>query len=84
MLQRLLLPDREEPFRVYAGYAGWAPGQLEMEVDRGDWHIVPGTGELVFSERLSELWRGLLPRRGTDWTKLRGPRPDAATAGRDR
>jgi putative transcriptional regulator len=37
-------------FRVFMGCAGWAPGQLEGELDRGDWHLVPGTHDLVFHE----------------------------------
>jgi putative transcriptional regulator len=46
--------DRE--IRCYFGYAGWAPGQLEMEVSRGDWIIKEADMETVFSHNPSEIW----------------------------
>ncbi len=35
-------------FRVYAGYAGWAPGQLEQEILRGDWNVIRADVESIF------------------------------------
>jgi putative transcriptional regulator len=43
--------------RLYAGYAGWAPGQLEREVLRGRWLIVDGDGDAVFDPNPDTLWR---------------------------
>jgi putative transcriptional regulator len=43
--------------RLYAGYAGWAPGQLEREVLRGSWHIVEGDSGVVFDTNPDTLWR---------------------------
>jgi putative transcriptional regulator len=37
-------------FRVLSGYAGWGPGQLDSEIDRGDWHVHPACREMVFHE----------------------------------
>ncbi|TYO97545.1 putative transcriptional regulator [Geothermobacter ehrlichii] len=45
-------------YRVYAGHAGWAPGQLAGELKRGDWQVRPATRELVFADP-AELWRRL-------------------------
>ncbi len=42
--------DEPPAFRVFAGCAGWAPGQLEGELERGDWHVVPACPDLVFHE----------------------------------
>ncbi|RMF47357.1 MAG: hypothetical protein D6751_02915 [Deltaproteobacteria bacterium] len=47
-----------DPFRVFAGHAGWAPGQLAGEVARGDWRVRPATAELVFGDA-GTLWRQL-------------------------
>ena len=47
--------------RGFAGYAGWAPGQLEQEILRGGWHVVPATEELVFSEAPESVWEMLVP-----------------------
>ena len=30
----------DQQFRLYAGYAGWAPNQLDFERTRGDWHVI--------------------------------------------
>lgn len=43
-------------FRVYCGYAGWGPGQLEEEIARGDWLSFPATTERVFQSDPYELW----------------------------
>ena len=51
----------EHELRLYAGYAGWTAGQLENEIQRGDWHVLPATEELVFSERPQDVWKELVP-----------------------
>ncbi|MEQ9408625.1 MAG: YqgE/AlgH family protein [Fuerstiella sp.] len=43
-------------FRIYCGYAGWGPGQLEAEIDRSDWRIIPADSSLVFEEDPYSLW----------------------------
>jgi len=48
------------PFRVYSGCAGWAPGQLEGELARGDWFVVPGAAEYVFHLDPYAVWDLLL------------------------
>jgi putative transcriptional regulator len=45
------------------GYAGWGPGQLESEIDRGDWFAAPGEAGLIFEEERGLLWRHALARR---------------------
>jgi len=49
-------------FRVYAGYAGWVPGQLEREVSRGDWHVLQADAETIFDKAPSEIWPELIRR----------------------
>jgi putative transcriptional regulator len=46
--------------RMYAGHAEWTAGQLESEIKRGGWRVVPATADLVFSEEPGELWGQLL------------------------
>ena len=47
--------------RLFIGYAGWAPGQLDYEMARGSWRVLPATGELVFAEAPDKLWQRLAP-----------------------
>lgn len=44
------------PARVFLGYAGWAPGQLEREIAEGSWLVVPPTERLLFHADAEELW----------------------------
>ncbi len=63
--------ESETEFRVYAGYAGWAAGQLEGEIDRGGWHVLPGDADMVFDSAPLELWRELIARGEAQWASLR-------------
>jgi putative transcriptional regulator len=52
--------------RIFAGYAGWAPGQLQSEIDEGMWHAVSATYADVFGTQPTELWRTVLRRQATE------------------
>lgn len=43
-------------FRVYIGYAGWAPGQLEGEIQLGAWRVARATPALIFDSEPESLW----------------------------
>jgi putative transcriptional regulator len=45
------------------GYAGWAPGQLENEIGRGDWITVPSEEALVFDEDYEKKWERATARQ---------------------
>ncbi|NIO41187.1 MAG: hypothetical protein GTO41_14045 [Burkholderiales bacterium] len=68
LLEALLEESEPVPSqRFFAGYAGWAPGQLENEIGRGDWHVLPADPDVVFDNELDTLWlrmyqRATLPR----------------------
>jgi putative transcriptional regulator len=47
--------------RIYAGYAGWAPGQLEFELLQGGWHVVGASESMVFADDPGSVWQRLLP-----------------------
>jgi len=49
--------------RFFIGYAGWSAGQLDHELARGSWHVVPASEELIFAEDPGLLWKRLMSAR---------------------
>jgi len=56
-----------EAIKVYAGYAGWAPGQLQYEIDRGDWIVVDTDPEIIFNNSYEGLWKKLYQSWSGNW-----------------
>ncbi len=54
----------DKQVRLFAGYSGWSPGQLEDEMKRKAWLTHPASVELVFSADLKGLWGMLMRRKG--------------------
>jgi putative transcriptional regulator len=55
--------EKDATFRIYAGYSGWGPGQLEREIQRGSWFVMEGDHSLIFNDSPSLLWQKLIRRR---------------------
>jgi putative transcriptional regulator len=53
-----------QQLRVFAGYAGWGPGQLEGEIEEGAWWVFEALPGDAFSEAPEDLWRLVLRRQG--------------------
>ena len=58
------------PVRVFAGYAGWGPRQLDAEIAEGAWVVVDGGAGDVFSAEPRQLWPRVLRRQGGDLARL--------------
>jgi putative transcriptional regulator len=56
--------DSAGRIRVFAGYAGWGPGQLDDELEREDWIVDPARPGDVFHEDPDALWGEVLERKG--------------------
>ena len=54
-------PADPAALRLFIGYAGWAPGQLDYELARGSWRVLPGSDDLVFADEPETLWKRLAP-----------------------
>jgi len=50
--------------RVFVGYAGWGPGQLDGELEEGSWIVEPALPDDVFTADPDELWSDVLRRKG--------------------
>jgi putative transcriptional regulator len=62
--------------RVFAGYAGWGPGQLDDELNEGSWIVEPADPEDVFTADPEELWSDVLRRKGGPFSVLALMPPD--------
>jgi putative transcriptional regulator len=54
--------------RAFVGHAGWGPGQLDAEIERGDWILEPALREDAFADQPTELWQSVLTRKGGNYT----------------
>jgi len=64
-----LLSTPEAQYRLYAGFSGWAPRQLESEFMRDGWYVLPADEAMVFRKDVEGLWEELVER-----AQRRGPR----------
>jgi putative transcriptional regulator len=62
--------------RVYVGYAGWGPGQLDDELDEGSWIVERAVADDVFTDEPDELWSVVLRRKGGPFGVLAAMPPD--------
>jgi putative transcriptional regulator len=67
-------PDKK--IRLFAGYAGWGPGQLENELKQKAWLTHPASLELVFDVPPEKLWETILRRKGGWRNQLRALMPE--------
>lgn len=70
-VQNLLKQEKGQfRIRLYAGYAGWFPGQLERELLRGGWHLYRSDTSLVFTDDPASLWERLIEQMDMQWVEL--------------
>jgi len=62
--------------RVFAGHAGWGPGQLEDELAEDSWIVEPPRREEIFTEEPDDLWASVLRRKGRRYALLSTMPPD--------
>jgi putative transcriptional regulator len=65
IFEEIVCPKQTEAlphYRVFCGYAGWGPGQLEEEMARGDWLTVPAHSQYVFHSDPYSVWDELVAR----------------------
>jgi putative transcriptional regulator len=62
--------------RAFVGHSGWGPGQLDSELERGDWIIEPAAREDAFTTAPTELWEAVLTRKGGSYALVARMPPD--------
>lgn len=65
--QLLSNAKHRERVRAYAGYTGWAPGQLEAEIKRGDWVVSKAKKSSIFENDVKNLWNQLTKHMSGRW-----------------
>jgi len=57
LLRKLLGRDKPmDGLRIFIGHSGWAPGQLEAEIARGDWALAPAETDTLFDRKSEHPW----------------------------
>jgi putative transcriptional regulator len=56
--------------RIFAGYAGWADGQLESEIEDGAWFVLGSESRDAFTDSPQTLWQNVLRRQGGELAML--------------
>jgi putative transcriptional regulator len=60
-IEKLSSGDRGN-YRLYSGFSGWAPGQLESEMQRESWHVLPASEALLFRASTEGMWEELIEK----------------------
>lgn len=58
-----LVSQKQGQLRFFVGYAGWAAGQLERELDHGGWLLAPASADVVFGEA-QHMWTAIMRQLG--------------------
>lgn len=53
-----------ERVRIFRGYSGWGPGQLDVEIDEGAWMVFDAADDDIFTTSPDDLWRSVVRRQG--------------------
>jgi putative transcriptional regulator len=65
--------------KLFAGYAGWSPGQLESEMQRRSWLTHPASLDLIFDTPPEKLWQMVLRSKGGWQNRILSQSPDDLT-----
>jgi len=62
LLDRILTAPKDGVQRYFLGYSGWALVQLEVEIARGGWYVLPADRDTILNMDPAVMWRELLAR----------------------
>ncbi|MDX2452537.1 YqgE/AlgH family protein, partial [Desulfosarcina sp.] len=61
-----LVNQSDQQFRIYSGYSGWGPGQLESEIRSNTWITCPYAQAIVFQMEVERRWEAAMQGIGID------------------
>jgi putative transcriptional regulator len=66
LLRRLLEPSPPSFARLIVGYSGWAPGQLEEELEASAWLMSEVDHDVIFNTAPERMWEAAIRKLGAD------------------
>ncbi|RYZ56017.1 MAG: YqgE/AlgH family protein [Sphingobacteriales bacterium] len=71
-LQEVIVNNEYQPIdlRLFVGYAGWSPGQLEAEIKEGAWLVSDLTQDILFETEPDRVWKQAIKSLGQDYSYL--------------
>lgn len=66
LLRALIEGGSDLPSRILTGYAGWGPGQLDMEIAASAWLTTSVDPELIFETPAEQMWERAIRQLGAD------------------
>lgn len=71
-LQDTILMSAHKPqsLKLFLGYAGWAAGQLQAEMDEGSWLVADATVDIVFNTPVDDIWKKAIALLGEEYRYL--------------
>jgi len=74
LLERMLSnPQPQRELKIYAGHSGWGDGQLQNEIERGDWYVIPADASVVFDMEPQKIWPELVKKASMQSVKMDQP-----------
>ena len=55
MLKSIVNPHSNQ-YKLFLGHSGWSEGQLEREIENGDWLIQKSINSLIFEKKIDQIW----------------------------
>jgi putative transcriptional regulator len=81
LLKKIVASDvKVKSLRAYAGYAGWAPRQLQAEIAAGGWYVVPADADTIFTADVTTMWPELIRKITQRSTRYAPPGADDRNA----
>jgi putative transcriptional regulator len=72
LIRHTLSSAPDPSVRIVVGYAGWAAGQLDVELAESSWLMAPVQPDLIFDTPLASMWETAIRRLGAEPSALQG------------
>lgn len=71
-LQDAVVTNNYQPMdlRLFVGYSGWSPGQLEKEVKEGSWLVADISEDILFETNTQDIWKSAIKLLGSEYAYL--------------